>query len=113
QRWWPGEPPPIGKHIRGRTPDGKEPWMTVVGVVDNLPHEIFERSPRAVVYVPYQQAPRTWMDIVVRSSGDPSQLAAPAAAAVHAVDPEQPVTDLASMETLIHRQAVGLTYVSG
>ena len=39
-------------------------------------------------------------------------LASAVRAAVRAVDPEQPVNDIATMETLVYRQATGITYVA-
>lgn len=109
QRWWPGDPLPIGRRLRVR---GQESWMTIVGVVDSIPHHVFERSPRSVVYVPYEQSPRTWMGLAIRTSGDPANLSSAVRAAVRAVDPEQPVTDIATMQTLVYRQSTGLTYVA-
>ena len=73
QRWLPNESP-IGKRIRiGGNP--KKPWMTIVGVVGDVVHNAYDRQPRPTFYVPYQQAPATWMDIGVRTAGDPLRLA--------------------------------------
>jgi len=111
QRFWPGEPLPIGKRIKVGTGSGS-PWITIVGVAGDIMHEAFERNPRPVLYVPYDQDPRLWLDLALRTTGDPNRYAAAAAAAVRAVDPEQPVTDIRSMDTLIHNSALGLIYVA-
>jgi len=111
-RWWPGERSVLGKRFRVTEMDGEQPWMTIVGVVGDVPHQATDRDPRPVVYVPYLQAPRLWLDVGVRTAGDPMRLAPAIIAAVRSIDAEQPVTDIATMETLRHRNALGLNYVA-
>ncbi|MGA3025080.1 MAG: ABC transporter permease [Bryobacteraceae bacterium] len=111
QRWWTNESP-IGKHIRIGEADSKNPWMTIVGVVGDMPHNPYQRAPRRTIYVPYQQAPALWMDIGVRTAGDPLLLAPSVTAAIRSVDPDQPITDMRTMEKNIHNRAIGLNYVA-
>ena len=73
---------------------------------------VFDRAPHAILYVPYAQDPRERMDIGVRVSGDPARLIPSIAAAIHSVDPEQPVTDVRTVDAQIRDQALGLTYVA-
>jgi putative ABC transport system permease protein len=73
---------------------------------------VFDRAPHATLYVPFAQEPREKMDIGVRASGDPARLVSAIAAAIHSVDPEQPVTDVRTVEAQIREQALGLTYVA-
>ncbi len=115
QRYWPGEPFPIGKRIRIGVPENQaagQPWITIVGVAGEVFHDVMERNPRAALYVPYPQDPKLWMDLAIRTSGDPERIVSAARAAVRAVDPAQPITNVASVETLIHNQALGLIYVA-
>src|SRR5262249_26114830 len=72
----------------------------------------YERTPTAVLYVPFLQAPRAWMDIGIRTWGDPLRLTPAVTAAIHSIDPEQPVTDVCTLDTLRHRNALGLNYVA-
>jgi putative ABC transport system permease protein len=110
QRWFPNESP-LGKRIRaGGNP--RNPWMTIVGVVGDIVHNAYDREPRRTYYIPYQQAPATWMDIGVRTAGDPLKLAPAVTAAVRSVDPEQPITDMRTMDQSIHNAAIGLNYVA-
>jgi len=111
QRWWKNESP-IGKHIRTGEADSKDPWMTIVGVVGDMPHNPYQRTLPRTIYVSYQQDPSLWMDIGVRTAGDPLLVAPSVAAAIHAVDPDQPITDMRSMEKSIHNRAIGLNYVA-
>jgi hypothetical protein len=49
----------------------KKRILTIVGVVGDVIHDPYDRAPRRTFYVPYQQAPALWMDIGVRTAGDP------------------------------------------
>jgi putative ABC transport system permease protein len=111
QRWFPKESP-LGKRIKIGGAKSQNPWTTIVGVVGDIPHNPYDRQPRRTIYVPYQQAPAAWMDLGVRTAGDPLRLATAVTAAIRSVDPEQPVTDLRTMEQLIHNSAIGLNYVA-
>jgi putative ABC transport system permease protein len=111
QHWWPNESP-IGKHIKIGRPDSKDPWLTIVGVVGNVWHNPYDRGPRRTIYVPFQQAPATWMDIGVRAAGDPLRLAPGVTAAIRSVDPEQPITDMFTLARAIHNSAIGLNYMA-
>jgi putative ABC transport system permease protein len=108
--YWPNEPYPIGKRIRIAGEKGG--WATVVGVVGDIPHTVFDRYPRAAFYFPYAQAPRLWMDIAVRTSGDPLRVEQAVVAAIRSVDREQPVCEVHSLDTLMRNDAMGLIYVA-
>jgi hypothetical protein len=110
-RWW-TKTSPLGTLINIGDPDSKNPWMTIVGVVGDMPHDPYEREPRPTLYVSYQQAPALWMDIAVRTTGDPLRLARAFTSAIHAIDPEQPITEIETMEKSIHNRAIGLNYMA-
>jgi putative ABC transport system permease protein len=111
QRWW-SKDSPIGKHFKLGGPSSQNPWITIVGVVGDVAHDPYDRQPRRTFYVPYQQIPQPWMDIGVRAVGDPLRVAPAITAAVRAVDPEQPITGMQTMEKSIHDRAIGLNYVA-
>jgi putative ABC transport system permease protein len=111
ESWWPNESP-IGRHIRVDTPDAQGPWLTVVGVAGDVAQNVWDRQPRRVVYVPIEQDPQLWMDIGVRTSGDPLLLAPAVSAAIRGVDAEQPITEMHTLERQIHDRAIGMNYVA-
>jgi putative ABC transport system permease protein len=111
RRWWKNETP-IGRRIKIGEPDFKSPWMTIVGVVGDVVHNPYDRVPRQTLYLPYQQAPALWMDIGVRTAGDPLMAAPAVTAAIRSVDPEQPITDMRTMERSIHNRSIGLNYMA-
>jgi putative ABC transport system permease protein len=112
QRFFPGEPLPLGKHIKLGLADSQSPWITIVGVAGDVPHDVFDRSPRATLYVPYLQSPARFLDIGIRTAGDPMRLVPAVTAAIRSVDAEQPITQVRTMSTAMHHQATGLTYVA-
>jgi putative ABC transport system permease protein len=111
QRWWKNESP-IGKRIRFGGTDSKNPWVTIVGVVGDIMHNPYDREPRRTVYIPLPQSPQLYMDIGVRTAHDPLSIAPAVTAAVHAVDREEPITDMRTMERQIFNRAIGLNYMA-
>ena len=112
RRYWPGQPFPIGRKIHIDAPEAPKGWITIAGVVGNVMHDVYDRGPRATLYVPFEQIPGLWMDIGVRTAGEPERLGRAATAAIHAVDVELPVTEVVSLATLIHDDALGTIYVA-
>ena len=111
ERWLKNESP-LGKHFKLGSPDATGPWMTIVGVVADLPHNPYERQPRPTFYVPFPQDPTLWMDIGVRTVGDPLRIAPSVTAAIRSVDAEQPITEMQTVEKAIHNRAIGLNYMA-
>ena len=98
---------PIGKRIK----TGTGPWLTVVGVSGDVIHDWFGRRNYPTLYRPFRQAPTSNLALIVRTSRDPSTLAADARAAVRAVDPSQAVFDVRSMRQALQERTLGLQYV--
>ena len=112
RRYWPGEPLPIGKKIRILSPDAGNRPITIAGVVSNAMHDVFDRAPRPTLYVPFEQIPARWMDIGLRTAGEPERLERAVTAAIHSVDAAQPITDMESLATTVHNDALGVIYVA-
>ncbi|HXB68053.1 MAG TPA: ABC transporter permease [Candidatus Acidoferrales bacterium] len=111
EHWWKNQSP-LGQHIRLGAADSKNPWLTIVGVVADTVHNPYDREPRRVLYVPFQQAPALWMDMGIRTAADPLAVAPAVMAAIRSVDREQPITDMRTMERTIHNRAIGLNYMA-
>jgi putative ABC transport system permease protein len=100
QRGWPGQDP-IGRRMHLGGPQSKNPWMTVVGVVNDVRTERLEDQPRPLVYRPLKQVTNLSLSIVLKTDGDPQSLAQSLAAQVRAVDPDQPTYGVRTMEELV------------
>ncbi len=98
RKYWPGEDP-IGRRIRFGGPNG--PWVTVGGIVGDVRQMGLGEPPREEVYISYRANASQEMSMVVRTAEDPERLGAAVTNAIRAVDPEQPVFGLMSMERLI------------
>jgi putative ABC transport system permease protein len=110
KRWWKNESP-IGRHVKMGPANSKEAWMTIVGVVADVVHDPTSRTPRRMIFVPYQQAPGLWMDVGVRTAGDPLLIAPAVTAAIRSIDPEQPISEMQTLAKSLHDRAIGLNYV--
>lgn len=75
---------------------------TIVGIVGDVHQRQLEAAPRATVYVPLKQIPRRAMTFVLRTDGDPLQLAMAAQRAVQSADPDQAITELTTLEAVVH-----------
>jgi predicted permease len=91
---------PIGKRLRRVRPGQTDPWLTVVGVVRDVKEDRGNfRVARPVWYLPYAQQANVYpIDLVVKASGDPAGLARAVRRAVLAVDPDQPVSNVITMD---------------
>jgi putative ABC transport system permease protein len=87
---------PIGKHVGRRTPPGA--WREIVGVVGNVRQLGPSHDESPAIYISYQQEPSGDVNLVLRTARDPLALVAAVKAAVQAVDPAQPVYDIATMD---------------
>ena len=96
QKHWPNQDV-IGKRIRFYGPLERNPWMEIVGVVKDVRHELnLEVTPE--YYLPHAQDPWSAMVLVARTSVDPASLAAGIRQQVWAIDKDQPVFDVKTME---------------
>jgi predicted permease len=89
---------PLGRRIVDRN---KDTWLTVVGVAADIRHGGLDKAVRPEIFQPYLQAPVEDMSLVVRGYSDPSALAPAIRKAVQAIDREQPVFGVKTVETLL------------
>jgi putative ABC transport system permease protein len=98
RKYFPGENP-IGRRITQST-EGKGPFDTVVGVVDNVRNLNLGDEPEPELYFDYRQfffAPFA-VTLVLRTPGaDPMTLAAAAQKEIRALAPAQPIADVKTM----------------
>jgi len=105
-RYWPGQDP-IGRRIRGaaRDPRAAGPWLTVVGVVGNIHHMALEAASEPEMYFPSVATPVRTAVVAVRTTLDPQSLAPVLAGAAKAVDPEQAVSAVRTLESAVYDAA--------
>jgi putative ABC transport system permease protein len=100
RRSWPGQDP-IGKRLHTGGPQAKNPWMTVVGVVDEMRTRRLEEEPRPTIYRPLTQRSGLALSLALKTGTDPAQLRAPLAAVVRAVDSDLPAFGIRPLDELV------------
>jgi putative ABC transport system permease protein len=102
-RYW-GRDGAIGRRIRLGATLGADPaWREIVGVVSSVRAASLEAAPAPVIYIPYAQNPWPTMSLLVSTTGDPARVARAVGGAVLAVDPNQPVYNVRSLDEVLAR----------
>ncbi len=102
QRFWNGEDP-IGKRFSfsfGK-PEGQGIWRQIVGIVKSVHHTGLDKEPMAEVYVPIEQQSWSQDMLFARSSLPKADVARSIRQAVAAVDRNQAIFLITSMEELL------------
>jgi putative ABC transport system permease protein len=97
RRFFPDEDP-IGKRLEI---SGPTYTREIVGVVGDVKQEDLRRATAPQVYEAFAQKPRTGFSIVLRSAGDPKHLVETLRQGVNAIDRNQPLSDVMTMEDVI------------
>ncbi len=101
RRYWPNTDP-IGKRVTfDDNPSAKSDWLEVVGVVEHAAHEGLDAERRVQLYLPYRQRPLPFFAVAVRTAGDPMQSVNALRNALHAVDRDQPLSMVRTMDELM------------
>ena len=95
--YWPNEDP-VGRSIEMAAFGAGR--CEIVGVVGDIRQASLGDEPGPGIYIPYTQEITPWQTLVVRTKNDPMSLAASVRHEVMALDPEQPVARVATMEDL-------------
>jgi len=96
---FPGEDP-IGQSIIIDMKDQNLP-SRIVGVVGDVKHYGLDTKAPATAYWPHVELPIGLMTLVLHSDADPKQLISPVRQVVAAMDPELPITRIATMNELL------------
>jgi predicted permease len=78
--------------------------VTIVGIAQDLRHNGLEQEVEPEFYIPEEQAPSGEVNIALRSTADPSLLANAMRKAVLAVDSQQPLFDIQTMDQRVADQ---------
>jgi predicted permease len=97
ETFWPDESA-LGKRVKIGDPRDDGPFRTIVGVVSDVKHESLVGDKAFDLYTNYLQTPYANAYFLVRTRVDPLSLVEPARQAVLAVDPDQSIYDILTME---------------
>ena len=96
ERYWPNQEA-LGKKLNS---DRTHEWFTVVGVARNSKVNDLNEKPTPTLYLPVYQVYRTPMIIHARVAGDPAAFAKTIENAVHELNANVVLYDMANLETL-------------
>jgi predicted permease len=105
EKLWPGQDP-LGKRLRLDGPD--EPLLEVVGVARTHKYIWVGEAPSDHLYLPFAQAPRQRMTLLVETTGDGSTLVQPVRELVASIDPDMPLFGVRSMEDFYAKRIEGV-----
>ena len=98
RRFWPDQNP-LGKHIVvGRWPTPGE----VIGVAADIKNRGLDQDTQAQLYLPFPQLPWGNMNLLVRTAVAPQSMISAVRAQIAAVDPDQPVTKIQTVEEIMN-----------
>ena len=104
RQYWPAANP-IGQRIRLGNPESA--WLTVVGVTGDV-HDWFLGDPMPAACVSYQHFPQASMQILVRTSEDPRTIANTLRLEEQAIDREQPIYNIHTLQQQIYEETSGV-----
>jgi putative ABC transport system permease protein len=104
RRLFPGENP-LGKRLdvswSSILRTGKAPEWEIVGVAADVRQEGLRADVGSHIYISHDQEPNLRASLVVRTAGDPLAVAASVRQAIRGLDPQQGVSDVEAMQTVM------------
>ncbi|HZF37447.1 MAG TPA: ABC transporter permease [Blastocatellia bacterium] len=97
RRYWPNQDP-VGRRVSFDSRNGQSVWSEIVGVVKSVRHMALSEEPRSEIYIPFTQHPLAFMTLVARTDGAPLNFVATVRSQVQAVDKDQPISNVRTME---------------
>ena len=109
RQYWPGENA-LGRRFKIGDPNNPErPWTTIVGIVADVRQMGIDEPVKAEMYLPNRQITHNpWFiprDLAIRTTGDTTNLVSAVRQAIREVDPDQPVSNVATMAEVLGEEA--------
>jgi putative ABC transport system permease protein len=105
RQYWPNEDA-MAKRVK--LEDGSAPvWRQVVGIVGDVRQDTLVEPGRPEVYAPLLQVPVPYMALTVRTLAEPAALTAAVRHSVMAVDKDQPLFQVKTMEQVVEDSVAG------
>ncbi len=92
---------PIGHRVKLVNPEQAGDWRTVVGVVGNLYYQGAAADAAPTIYTPFAQTPFLWSYVMVRTAGDPANMASTIRTVVRSADPRLSAGNLQPMRQVL------------
>ena len=107
RQYWPGQNA-LGRRFNIGDPNDGE-WMEIIGIVADVRQMGLDEPVKAEMYVPYRQV-TDWpgfvpRDLAIRTSGDTSNVVGAVRQIIREVDPDQPISNIATMSDVLGVEA--------
>jgi putative ABC transport system permease protein len=96
-RYWPNGNE-LGQQIKLGAADSTEPWMTIVGIVEDVRQNWWNPSSRPTIYEPFFQAPQRSMVFLMRVTSNPESYASAVRDVVRGIDDQIALTGIGTLE---------------
>jgi putative ABC transport system permease protein len=91
----------LGQQIKLGAADSEEPWMTVVGIVEDVRQNWWNPTNRPTIYEPFFQAPQRSMVFLMRVASHPSSYLSSVRNVVRGIDDQIALTGVGTLESEI------------
>ena len=91
---------PVGRRIRAGNATRNE-WSRIVGVVAGVRHIALDQPPVGEIYLPFAQAPMSFLTVVARTNGNPAVLAAAAERVIRRADATVVISGRSTLDDVI------------
>lgn len=116
KRFWPRSSP-IGQKIQIAKLKAFTTWMLdspgndgtvqIIGIVGDVPNDGLGRPILPTVYVPYTLVANDWMQLLIRTQGEPARMVRAVREQIRAVDSDQPVAQIRTAEEVLNIEGWG------
>jgi putative ABC transport system permease protein len=120
-KYWPNENPigttievysvveePAGGGVRVQI---KPHLLEIVGIVGDVRQLGLDVPPEPELFIPYDQWPSQEMSLVLRIAAEPASMIPRVEKEIWRVNPDQPVTDIKTMDEWVAREAAGTRFI--
>jgi putative ABC transport system permease protein len=111
RRYFPNEKP-LGKKLKVGQPDNTSPWLTIVGMVDDVHYSWIDKDDVPTIYRSYRQSPPYYSSLVLRTGNHPLSLVPAVRSQVAAVNPDLALFNINPLDRVISDSVVGIAYVA-
>jgi predicted permease len=91
----------VGQQIKLGRADSAEPWMTIIGVVEEIRQNWWNPAKRPTIYEPFFQAPQRSMIFLLRAASNPTGYVSSVRDIVQRIDDQIALTEVDTLETEI------------
>jgi putative ABC transport system permease protein len=101
RQFWPNEDP-LGKRIKLGFSNSDNPWLTIVGIAQDVKQGNLDRLPFPAFFRPYSQAAWPTMTLVVRTASSPGAFINPIKQALARFEPDRAASGVRTMDEVLY-----------